>query len=144
MIMTNFPFRVFSIINPEKPGKFRFVSKTRGGGYGIVDVSSWQNERFHNDPDFLLSYFKKGALQTIEYKAPGSDTWLGVFSRSGKKIIYIDEFILNSLTVGTINSYWLNTGLYSQDQYKANGAKTWADLAYGPNKVSEETELVNQ
>ena len=42
----------------------------------------------------------------------------------------IDEAILADLTVGTINSMFYNTNLYSQAQYQAVGAKTWADKAF--------------
>jgi hypothetical protein len=51
----------------------------------------------------------------------------------GKNIILIDEEILKNVKVGDINSAFLNTNLYNQDQYKAVNAKTWACNAYVMN-----------
>jgi hypothetical protein len=72
-------------------------------------------------------------LQSIEFKPEGMDMWFTVFAIKGKKIICIDKEILRNITVGDINSTYLNTELYSQDQYKAVNAKTWADKAYVMN-----------
>jgi hypothetical protein len=41
------------------------------------------------------------------------------------------------VTVGDINQALHNTALYSQGQYEAVNAKTWADKAYVMNEVKE-------
>ena len=54
----------------------------------------------------------------------------------------IDEVILADLTVGTINSLFYNTELYSQSQYKAVNSATWASMAYVMNEPKFETVCV--
>ena len=53
----------------------------------------------------------------------------------GKKVNLIDESIIAALTVGTINSMYYNTNLYSHEQYQAVNSKTWASKAYVMNEV---------
>lgn len=84
-------------------------------------------------PASLLSSWKKGSLQTIQFMAEGGLYWLTVFARKGKKIVVIDEDILEGLTVSTINSFFVDTNLYSQKQYEAVGAKNWASKAFVMN-----------
>jgi hypothetical protein len=84
-----------------------------------------------------LGNYEKGALQTVEFKAEDSDFWLTVFARVGKKIKLVDLSILEGLKVGTINQLWLNTELYSQEQYKVVNAKSWDSKAYVMNEVVE-------
>lgn len=110
-----------------RKGSFRSVVKVKAGFYTIVE-----NERATNVMSVFNGY-KKGALQTIEFKADGSDVWLSVFALKGKKVMLIDEEILMNVTVGDINSIFMNTNLYSQEQYKSVNAKTWADKAYMMN-----------
>ena len=116
-----------------KKGEFRFVLK-QANGFGISVASPAMNATFNTHLELTLSMGKKGVVQTVEFKAEDSEYWFPIFKRKGKKI-QIDRELLNVLTVGTINSLFLNTELYNQDQYKLNGAKTWADLAYGKNEL---------
>ena len=116
-----------------KKGEFRFVLK-QANGFGISVASPAMNATFNTHLELTLSMGKKGVVQTVEFKAEDSEYWFPIFKRKGKKI-QIDRELLNVLTVGTINSLFLNTELYDQTQYKLNGAKTWADLAYGKNEV---------
>lgn len=115
-------------------GKFRFISKSRAGFFTVTDARHWDNPRYMANPESLLTWFKKGALQTVEFCPEGSDYYFTVFARVGKKIKLIDEAILATLTVGTINSLWYNTELYSQQQYAAVNSKTWASMAYVMNE----------
>lgn len=115
-------------------GKFRFITKCRAGFLTICDSRDYDNEHYMKHPETLISGFKKGALQTVQFQPAGSDVWLTVFAKKGKLIPVIDIAILTDLTVGVINSYWLNTALYNQYQYRAVGAKTWADKAYVQNR----------
>ena len=116
-----------------KKGEFRFVLK-QANGLGISVASPTMNATFNTHLELTLSMGKKGVVQTVEFKAEDGEHWFPIFKRKGKKI-QIDRELLNVLTVGTINSLFLNTELYNQEQYKLNGAKTWADLAYGKNEL---------
>ena len=121
-------------------GQFRAISKVKAGFMTTVDFNQHTNETFSKDPSQVLGWFKKGALQTVEFKAEGSNYWLTVFARVGKKIKLVDQDILKGLKVGTINSLWSNTELYSQSQYTAVKAKNWDSMAFVMNE--EKVELV--
>ena len=45
----------------------------------------------------------------------------------------VDQQVLETLEVGTINQLFFTTNLYSQLQYAAVKAKTWADKAFVMN-----------
>jgi hypothetical protein len=122
------------ILSQYQSGKFRFVSKCRAGFMTVSDSRDFDNPRFMANPESLLNQYKKGALYTIQFQPEGTDIWLTVFARTGKKTNLIDESILVNLTVGTINSFWYNSDLYSQHQYGAVNSKTWADYAYQMNQ----------
>ncbi len=125
----------------NRKGSFRVVTKCRAGFMTISECRDFDNDLYSNHPASVLANYKKGALQTVEFKADGTESWLTVFARTGKKIHLVDEEILKTLDIGTINQLWYNTELYSQEQYAAVGAKTWADLAY---VRKEDTPQVNQ
>ena len=128
--------RTVNFIKGQK-GQFRFVVKVKAGFVTINESPSWQNEQFSENPSLVLGNYEKGALQTVEFKAEGSDFWLTVFARVGKKIKLVDLSILEGLKVGTINQLWLNTELYSQEQYKVVNAKSGDSKAYVMNEVVE-------
>ena len=130
-IMTN------DILSQYESGKFRMVVKTRLG-MTVCDARDFDNPRIMANPECAISGYKKGALQTVQFQPEGSDYWLTVFSRTGKKVKLIDESILVNLTVGTINSMFYNTNLYNYAQYKAVNSSTWADYAYQQNQVEFE------
>jgi hypothetical protein len=115
-------------------GKFRFISKSRSGMFTVVDARPGDNARYLNNLEGLLTAYKKGALYSVEFCPEGGDYYLTVFARVGKKIRLIDEEILKSLTVGTINAYWYDTNLHSQEQYTAVGAANWSHRAYVDNR----------
>jgi hypothetical protein len=117
----------------EQKGSYRIVYKCQAGFFSIAEAK--YNDDIANDhgPAQLLSSWKKGSLQTIQFMAEGTQHWLNVFARKGKKIVVIDEEILKGLTVGTINSYWIDTNLYSQKQYAYVNAKNWACKAFVMN-----------
>jgi hypothetical protein len=77
-----------------------------------------------------LNRWKKGALQSIQFKAEGASHWMTVFAKKGTKVVLLDEKLAEKIEVGTINQLFYNTNLYSQEQYQAVGAKTWADKAF--------------
>ncbi|MDB9992602.1 hypothetical protein OAD97_00370 [bacterium] len=122
------------ILTQYPKGKFRMVSKTKLG-FTVVDARQFENERMVNNPESIISGFKRGTLQTVEFCPDGSDFYLTIFARVGKKVKLIDESIMADLTVGTINSMYDNTNLYNQNQYQAVNSKTWASKAYVMNEV---------
>ena len=114
-------------------GKFRFISKCRAGFMTIVDGRDMDNAMYMQHPESLINGYKKGALQTVQFNPEGTDIWLTIFARVGKKIHLCDQTILRDLTVGTINGLYYNTNFYSQSQYRAVGATSWASKAFVEN-----------
>lgn len=112
-----------------RKGTFRAVVKVQAGFMTIVDAFETAKaiDVFRN--------FKKGALQTIQYKAEGSNNWLTVFARKGNKVILMDTELFLDMVVGDINQNWSNTNLYSQANYNRAGARTWADKAFVSNNI---------
>ena len=127
-IMTN------DILSQYTAGKFRMVVKTRLG-MTVCDTRDFDNPRIMANPESAISGYKANALQTVQFQPEGSDYWLTVFSRTGKKVKLIDESILANLTVGTINGVFYNTNLMDMQQYKLVGSKTWASMAFVENAV---------
>ena len=121
-------------------GKFRFITKCRAGFMTVVDGRDFDNTHIFKHPESALTGYKKGALHTVEFCPEGSDFYVTVFAKKGKKIVLIDEAILRDLTIGTINSMWINTDLYGVNQYITVNAKTWADKAYVMNETETNLE----
>ena len=122
------------ILSQYTAGKFRFVVKTKLG-MTVVDSRDFDNERLMKYPEALISGYKRGALQTVQFCPEGSDYYLTVFSRTGKNVKLVDESILANLTVGTINGMYDNTNLYNSNQYRAVNSKTWASKAFTMNEA---------
>ena len=92
-----------------------------------------------------LNRWKKGALQTIQFKAEGTNHWMTVFAKKGTKVILLDEKIAETVEVGTINSLFYNTNLMDHNQYKAVNAKTWADKVFVMNyQYENQFSVLNQ
>ncbi len=129
--------RIYSVNYIQgRQGQYRAVVKVQAGFLTVVDdlgiVANWGKQQW-NSPMDVFRGFKKGALQTIQYKAEGTDHWLTVFARTGNKIKLMDVDMFLNMTVGDINQDWSRTNLYSQNNYKMAGAKTWADKAFTRN-----------
>ena len=122
------------IMSNYTEGKFRMVVKTKLG-MTCCDTRDFDNPRIMANPECAISGYKKGALQTVQFQPEGSEFWLTVFSRTGKRVKLIDESILANLTVGTINSMFYNTNLMDMQQYKLVGSSSWASMAFVENKV---------
>jgi hypothetical protein len=124
-----------------RQGQFRAIVKVKAGFMTVVDdlgiQSKWESGAQWKSIISVFRGFKKGALQTIEFKAEGSDHWLTVFARSGNKVKLMDEELFMTMQVGDINQSWYNTNLYNQTNYTLAGAKTWADLAFALNESKE-------
>ena len=130
------------ILDKYPKGEFRVITKNRHTGMGCHNLREFENTRYSDNPSLILGMYKKGALQTVEYKPEGSDFWFRVFSRTGKRIHMIDQKMLLGLTVGIINSSWSNTELYNWNQYKACNTATWASYAFQMNEPKYETVRV--
>lgn len=122
------------VLKDYSAGRFRFITKCAAGFMTISDAREFDNEQYIKYPESLLTSYKKGAIQTIEFCPVGGDYYLTIFAKKGNRICVADETLLMSITVGTINQYWYNTNLYDQAQYLAVGAKTWADRAFVNNR----------
>ena len=116
-------------------GQFRAIVKVQAGFLTVVDdlgiQNNWGRKQWTRAIDVFRG-FKKGALQTIQFKADNNrnGVWLTVFARKGNKIVLMDDQLFADMEVGDINQCWSNTNLYSQAQYSAVGARTWADKAF--------------
>lgn len=128
-----------SYIN-DRPGQFRAIIKVSAGFMTVVNdlgiTCKWDSgARWKRAIDVFRS-FKKGALQTIEFKADDSETWYTVFAKAGTKIKIMDNQMFRDMEVGDINQNWSNTNLYDQTQYEYVNARSWADKAFVLNYTS--------
>lgn len=110
-------------------GTYRVITKCQAGFMitSTVEASS---------PIEAFRRYKPKAIQSIAFvktMADGSLYDFTVFARSGKKIWACEEFLLE-VEVGDINQALSNTALYSQAQYNAVKAKSWASKAYVMNE----------
>jgi hypothetical protein len=124
-----------------RTGKYRFIIKCQAGFFTVSDARDWDNKFYTENPEALMTAYKKGRMHTIEFCPEGGDYWLTVFAKKGNKVVSIDEAILSKLTVGTINQYWYNTNLYCQIQYRAANAKNWLDKAFVDNTAEQARQL---
>jgi hypothetical protein len=120
----------------NRKGEYRAIVKVQAGFMTVVDdlgiQANWGKQQWNAAIDVFRN-FKRGALQSIQFKAEGSNSWLTVFARTGNNIKLADATLLAAITVGDINQDWFKTNLYNQYQYQAVGAKTWADKAFVKN-----------
>ena len=147
------------IINSERINQTDFIQDRKGEYQAIVKVQAgfmttvddlgikckWESGPQWKRAINVFRNFKKGALQTIQFKAEGSDNWLTVFARKGNKIVLMDEQLFLDMEVGDINQNWSNSNLYSQTNYRLCNAKTWADKAFvnnTPEDVFNRMEVV--
>jgi hypothetical protein len=139
------------IINSERINQTDFIQDRKGEYQAIVKVQAgfmttvddlgikckWESGPQWKRAINVFRNFKKGALQTIQFKAEGSDNWLTVFARKGNKIVLMDEQLFLDMEVGDINQNWSNSNLYSQTNYRLCNAKTWADKAFVNNTPAD-------
>jgi len=111
-----------------------FIQGRKGTYQAIVKVQAGFMTAYEIGSELpSLNRWKKGALQTLQFQPEGSKAWLTIFARKGTKIVLADKELLETIEVGTINQLFYNTNLYSQAQYEAVNAKTWADKAFLQN-----------
>tara|TARA_R110000737_G_scaffold2876_3_gene8010 strand:+ start:848 stop:1297 length:450 start_codon:yes stop_codon:yes gene_type:complete len=133
LIVSDSSIMLVDILSQYADGKFRHIVKTKLG-MTCVDARDFDNPRMMENPEYIINGYKNGVLQTVQFQPSGTNTWLTIFSRTGKKVKLIDESILVNLTVGTINNLYYNTNLYSHQQYKSVNSKSWASMAYQMNE----------
>lgn len=120
----------------ERKGSFLAIVKVQAGFPVVYDAGSELPS---------LNRWKKGALQSIQFQPEGSKAWLTVFARKGTKVILLDKAIAENVEVGTINQLFYNTNLMDHNQYKAVGARTWADKVFVMNYSYEnQFSVLNQ
>ena len=110
-------------------GKYRVITKCQAG-FMISSVVKAKS------PIHAFRQYKPKAIQSIAFvkqMKDGSEHDFTVFARNGKKIWASEEF-LSEVEVGDINQDLSNTALYSQIQYSAVNAKSWASKAYVMNE----------
>lgn len=129
------------IVNPSimnhsyGAGRYRVIYKCRAG---FIASSDYNAESAYE----VFRRMDMKHVQSIEYVYPDSENRIGhssmVYARRGKKV-WIAEELLVELKVGDINQNLSDSALYSQAQYRAVGANSWASYAYQMN----ESNLVN-
>jgi hypothetical protein len=109
-------------------GKYRVITKCQAG----FMVSSVKEAK--SAIDVFRSYQIKhvhSIARIMDVKDIGERDFM-IYARTGKKV-WIEEALLCELEVGDINQSLTNTALYSQAQYQAVNAKSWASKAYVMN-----------
>jgi len=106
-------------------GEYTIVTKCKAGFASVSTVKA-------SSPYEVFRRYKKGAIMNISFNS-GSNRFT-VYARTGKKV-WAGEELLREITVGDINDggVMYKTSLYSQEQYQAVNAKSWADKAYVMN-----------
>ena len=139
------------IINSERISQVEFIQGRSGEYRAIVKVQAcfmtvvddlgiqakWSSGPSWKKAMDVFRGFKRGALQTIQFRAEGADVWLTVFARKGNKVVLMDTAMFLEMEVGDINQDWSNSNLYSQNNYRLCNAKTWADKAFVLNHQAE-------
>lgn len=110
-------------------GRYRVITKCQAGFMvtSVVEADS---------PIRAFRQFKPKAIQSIAVIKDVNNVGefeFTVYARNGKKVWASEEF-LAEVEVGDINQDLSNTALYSQEQYSAVKAKSWAAKAYVMNE----------
>lgn len=124
----------------DRPGEYRAIVKVSAGFLTIAgDLgldANWSTGPQWKRAIQVFRSFKKGALQTIQFKAEGTNTWLHVFAKKGNKVVLMDSQMFEDMEVGDINQDWSNTNLYNSNQYRLVNSKTWASKAFVMNEAA--------
>ena len=131
----NKDLKVLSFMDEFKAGKgtYRVITKCQAGFMVSSDIEA-------DSAIQAFRRYKPKAIQSIAYLLNGGYP-VTVYARSGKKV-WASECFLSEVTVGDINQDLSNTALYSQGQYQAVNAATWASKAYVMNEPKFETVRV--
>ena len=125
-IIPNKDLRVLNSKTNISEGKhtYRAITKCKAGFMvsSTVEASS---------PIMAFRQYNPKSLQSLAIVGDGFD--FTVYARQGKKVWASDDILLE-MTVGDINQSLANTALYSQTQYKAVNASSWASKAFVVNE----------
>ena len=113
----------------SKEGTYRVITKCQAGFMVSSEVQA-------KSAISAFRQYKPKAIQSIAYVMESGST-ITVFARNGKKV-WASECFLREVEVGDINQSLYNTALYSQNQYAAVNAKSWASKAYVMNESNQE------
>ena len=122
VVVPNKDLKVMYDLSSTK-GTYRAIVKVQAGFLVTSDIQA-------DSPIEAFRRFKPKALQSLGFVSAHGP--IPVYARVGKKIFAVKQ-LLADMTVGDINQDLSNTALYSQAQYKAVNAKTWADKAFVKN-----------
>jgi len=108
-------------------GTYIVVTKCRAG-YPTTSIVKADN------PYKVFSRYIKGAILNISFLNENLNYSFTVYARQGKKV-WMSPELAKDITVGDINdgAQMIKTSLYSHEQYKAVGAKTWASKVFVKN-----------
>lgn len=110
-------------------GKYRVITKCQAG-YMISSITE------ADSPIRAFRQYKPKSIQSIAVIKSINNVGefdFTVYARNGKKVWASEEF-LAEVEVGDINQALSETALYSQEQYSAVNAKSWAAKAYVMNE----------
>ena len=110
-------------------GIYRVITKCQAGFMVSRDIEA-------DSAIQAFRQYKPKAIQSIAFMMDGGYP-ITVFARNGKKV-WASKCFLSEVTVGDINQSLYNTALYSQGQYAAVNAKSWASKAYVMNESNQE------
>ena len=118
-------FTVLPSLERDLNGEYTIVTKCKAGFASVSTVKA-------SSPYEVFRGYKKDAIMNMSFNS-GSNRFT-VYARTGKNV-WAGEELLREITVGDINDggVMYKTSLYSQEQYQAVNAKSWADKAYVMN-----------
>lgn len=127
------PDKNFRMLEPltafaQKDIKGKFVVVTNCAiGYSIRTVEA-------NSPYDVVRKYDLGEIVSMAWTTPHGDYTFPMYSRKGKKV-WMSPHLAIDLKVADINNTRSmdKTSIYSQVQYHAVGAKTWADYVFRQN-----------
>lgn len=108
-------------------GTYTVVTKCRAGYPTVSTVEA-------NNPYQAFRRFQAGAILNLSFNNKNVNHNFTLYARQGKKV-WIAPELAKDITVGDINDgkVMSGTSLYSQDQYQAVNAKTWASKVFTQN-----------
>ncbi|MFZ9296545.1 MAG: hypothetical protein ACO259_10105 [Bacteroidia bacterium] len=112
-------------------GTYRVITKCKAGFMVTSDTIA-------KNAIGAFRQYKPKAIQSIAFMLNGHP--ITVYARAGKKV-WASECFLREVEVSDINQELYNTALYSQNQYAAVNAKSWASKAYVMNEENIEIIL---
>lgn len=112
-----------------------YIGEDKGLFYAVIKVPAGFMVSYEIGSDLpSLGQWKKGTLQTLQFRREGSPAMLTVFAKKGSKVCIIDKALAEELKVGVVNQLFYNTNLMDASQYRSVKAKTWDDRVFVMNE----------